>query len=43
MLKKDGKKMKKKGFFGLLPPHSPDFGLSAKFGHCSMRQSKVRD
>jgi len=42
MSKKDGKKMKK-GFVGLLPPHALDLGLSAKFGHCSMHQSKVRD
>ena len=34
--------MRKKAFFGLFLTHALGLGLSVKFEHCSMRQSKVR-
>ena len=37
------RKNKKKAFFGLILTHALYLGLSVKFEHCSMRQSKVRD
>ena len=41
--KKLRKNRKKKAFFGLILTHALYIGLSVKFEHCSMRQSKVRD
>ena len=38
----DGEKRDKNNFFYLYFPHSPVLYLTAKFQHCSMRQSKVR-
>ena len=40
--RKNKEKRDKNNFFQLYFPHSPVFYLTAKFKHCSVRQSKVR-
>ena len=40
--RKNKEKRDKNNFFSFIFPHSPVFYLTAKFKHCSVRQSKVR-